>query len=222
MTASQIWARVKLNLNRTDEGIDDRIKEWVNDRQHTICREFNFHFTEIEQEAETVSGQRSYKFADIAPAYKEELKVDLKTSAGKWLHLKKSEVRDLEQRKQFKDTTETGTPTHYYVWQDAFYLFPIPDKAYTLNLKYFSYLTDLSTGTDTNGLTIHYPNVLIYAATGEGFAYFEDNEATMKYETKYANELRKMISQQVNRSYANLDLQIKPRTKYESVGYQGG
>jgi hypothetical protein len=47
-------------------------------------------------------------------------------------------------------TTSFGQPLYYAVYQQEFWLYPIPDAAYTLTLSYVKKLSTLSASTDTN------------------------------------------------------------------------
>lgn len=47
----------------------------------------------------------------------------------------------------------TGQPSHYGMFDEAIYLFPIPDAAYSLTMDYYAALSELSADGDTNAWT---------------------------------------------------------------------
>lgn len=89
------------------------------------------------------------------------------------------------------DSTETGTPAHYRVWDETFYLRPIPDSAKTLTVDGYKLPTALTTASTTLTTPKGYHTFLIdyvvaqmafkdenYTAYDRNLAKFENNLVT--------------------------------------------
>lgn len=60
-----------------------------------------------------------------------------------------------------------GVPTHYYVRNGYLYIYPVPDKAYKFELKYFKKPTALSESTDEPIFPSEYHDLLVYYTAGQ-------------------------------------------------------
>lgn len=179
MTVTAIITQVKNNLNRTDI-TDAQIYIWLNNRQRRILQLENVYFMEKTSTTSTVASQQTYT---VPTDYKDELIITLVDSDSKRSVLTK--WKGSEPEKGYTDTTKTGKPTNYWLWQDAYYLYPIPDAVYTLSLRYYYYLTDLSASNTTNELTNKFPDLLIAGATADGFTYLMETAMANDWENKY-------------------------------------
>jgi hypothetical protein len=118
--------------------------------------------------------------------YKDELIISLldgnqRTILPKW--------RSTEPERNVSVNDRQGKPNNYWIWEEAYFLEPIPDKVYTLELRYYSYLADLSATNLTNEFTKIFPDLLIAGATADCFTYlFEPTQAAI-WEQKFSTFL---------------------------------
>jgi len=207
MTVSEIIARVQANLNRAD-ATDDLVLSWLNNRQKQICNIDNFSFMEKTTTVSTISGQQNYT---LPTDYKDELHMWLVSGTTKYYLIK---WVGSEAERSYTQTDKTGKPTNYWVWDNAYWLYPIPDGVYTLKLKYYAYLDDLTNAnTEQNDLCKFWANLLINGATADGFHYFHQPDKTAEWTTKYNDELTILMRREGKKRYTFYTPRLKVRIK---------
>jgi len=207
MTSQEIIAQVKANLNRED-ATTSLVLQWLNNRQKQICNIDNFSFMEATASASTVANQQSYT---LPSDYKDELHIWLESGNIKYYLVK---WVGSEAERSYTQTDKTGRPTNYWIWDNAYWLYPIPDGVYTLKLKYYEYLPDLTdTAVEENDLCKYWADLLIYGATAEGFHYFQQPDKTAEWEQKYNNELVKLMRREGKKRYTFYSPRLRLRIK---------
>lgn len=66
----------------------------------------------------------------------------------------------------------------------------VPDEAYTIDFQYLAEFTPLSAGNQTNPVLTNDPNIYLFGALKEVFAWTGDTENQVKYEAKFINAIR--------------------------------
>lgn len=141
MTYADIQARIADELNRSDltsqiqKAIISAIKHYDQDRTW---------FNETTGTIATVAAQN---YVAVPTGYIQDDKLQI--TVGSTLYTLTKITYD---EWATKSTTSTsGQPTEYAYYQDRFYLYPTPGAIYSLTLSYTKILTELSSGSDTNG-----------------------------------------------------------------------
>lgn len=207
MISSAIIDQVYANVNRTDL-THAMILQFLNNRQDQISNFDNFSFMEKDTTTATVDGTQSYA---LPTDYKDELLVYLvsgttKKQLTKWV--------GSEAEKNFSQTTQEGEPYAYWVWDDKVWLYPIPDKVYTLTYRYYQYLTDLTdAATEENELCSRWSDLLINGATSDAFHYFLMQDKAAEWETKWSSEFAKLVRRQGKKRYTNYQPRLRMRFK---------
>ncbi len=202
MYVSTIIDQIQANLNRSD-ATDTLVLRWLNEIQHRICNIDNFSFMEKTTSFSLTANTRSYSISsNIDSKFKEELQLWIEESNKKRILTK---VRGVEAESMFIDTTKSSKPTHYWIWSDSVYFYPLPDDSYTVYVKYYAYLDDLTNSdSEPNQLCKYYPNLLIFGATAEGFHYFEMSDKAKEWYEKYRAELEVLLRRERKRLHANI------------------
>lgn len=214
MTFLEIINAVKENIEAsTFPNLEDsQIKAWINSAQRWVCEgalvtggvlvEHNFSFLETETQADTVDKQRRYELpsaADSILAFKADKNIELIDHLSYRHPLTKILKKDIEDKQEFKNLAGKGTPSHFCIEQGDLWLYKLPahasnnNQAFTINMEYFAYLTDLSADGDTNILTIKYPEVLEFKATALGFLWSKDEQVGY-YDGLAKEKLAEMIT----------------------------
>lgn len=206
MTFKQIYEEVIWNLNKekrgttpTDTELINSVKLWVNNRQLDVCKAHNFYFMQdTNPDVFTVDGDQSYLLTDFSSNYKEIVSLVLidgtkKTRLTKW--------GEGEVDSKYSKTDTKGKPTYYWTWENEVWLYPIPDAVYTLQMKSYNLLSDLSADTDENEITKRFPDVLVSGACAEGARWLQED--TSEWEQKFQNGLADMVRE--NNKRANQD-----------------
>lgn len=127
-----------------------------------VQEEYNYWFMETDDTVSLVSGTQGYAIPSL---FKMEVSFFVEDADGYYLPPLQRLTRG--QSPVTFQPTDTGTPTHYELWNGNINLFPTPDAALTLHRRYYAFLTPLVNLTDTDDLTVHGADVLIYKTAYE-------------------------------------------------------
>lgn len=118
--------------------------------------------------------------------------------SSKWFHLEKEEWDILR-----SNNLDSGRPEYYAALGDYFYLFPVPDKQYTLKLIYYQSAGDLDT--DIENRWLQYAPHLLIARVGATMAeqYLYDNQLAQRFQREEAEFAQQLYNAEVAREQAN-------------------
>lgn len=220
MALSDIRTRVANIVNRDDipDTAGGLIDTFINDAQRRICKGHNFTFMESEATTSTVDEQQDYSLPTSTGdlRFKSEISLELINSDNYRVPLKRAFKQDLEKDTDYRKSTSSSTPKKYCIQRGQIYLYPIPDHAsnsdtaWTLNLEYYGYLTDLSDDTDTNDLITDHPETVEALAASMAFRYAFEEEKAEYWEGKAADMIRDMIKEDFSNKYGNLEEGMEP------------
>jgi hypothetical protein len=112
-----------------------------------------FWFNENTDTRTTTSSTKTYTLtADTA-----EVVAVLATNNGTTYELTPGTHQEMD---AFDTSATFGQPSEWSIWNQQLRLYPTPDKAYTLTVRYQRRLGTLSATTDTNGWTTHAYDVI--------------------------------------------------------------
>lgn len=230
MTFTELREIVKSNLEGADipNLTEAMLSRWINSAQRWICQgsivsaglliQHNFSFLVTETEADTIDEQRRYDLPSASGdvlAFKSDKNIELIDYQNYRHPLTKLFKKDIEDKTKFRWLEGKGTPSHFAIEQGDIWLYPLPshstnnDTAFTINIEYYGYLTDLSADEDTNILTTSYPEVLEYKATALGFAWIKDEQAGY-YDGLAKEKLAEIITEDQGKIMIGLERGIAP------------
>lgn len=93
---------------------------------------------------------------------------------------------------------------------EMFRFSPVPDTTYTAELQYFASLTAMSAAGDTNWIMTSHPYLYLYSALAEGATHYKDYDAAQAYESRYQDELRKVMTASKRARWGSSGLTMKP------------
>lgn len=106
--------------------------------------------------------------------------------------------------------TENGTGLPYIITprNDSWFVYFIPDQAYTMKVRYFQDYTDLSADSDTNDFTTYADQLILYDALSRLQAELRQGpEMETYYTARTQDEYKHLLSQTHNRfSTGRLDI----------------
>jgi len=171
--------RIHLGDLSLDELSEDEALLLLNRSYWELLDKFPFRAKEVSAKFSTVIGERNY----IVPQPFEALRqLSIQDSSSlKWKPLTRDGIFNSEQVRD--DTTDSrGFPDSYYREGNKIRLSPIPDNVYSITMKYWTTLTDLSTNPDIS-LTI--PRVcheiVLYGGVYRGFLRLRDFTAAKEF-----------------------------------------
>ena len=165
----KLVARVKINIGRGTSNtiINDYCIEWINLVQKKICRDHNLWFM---RDAQT------YTFLEGAAS--QALPSDFKDDDSVWIKDANTEytqllpIDEMSMLREYDDTTE-AEPEYWIIDADNLILRSVPDDTYTVELKYWKYLADLTETGTANELITNFSDLLEAGATSKGFKYLQ-------------------------------------------------
>jgi len=207
---------------------DAMFNRWINSAQRWVCEgslvsggiliEHNFSFLVAETQADTTDKQRRYALptaADSILAFKADKNIELINHLSYRHPLIKVLKKDIEDNPKFRNLAGKGVPSHFCIEQSDIWLYPLPshasnnNTAFTINMEYYGYLTDLSADGDTNVLTISYPEVLEFKATALGFLWIKDEQVSL-YDGLAKEKLAEMITVDQTKKIIGLERGMRP------------
>ena len=66
----------------------------------------------------------------------------------------------------------------------------VPDEAYSVEFQYLAEFTPLSTSNQTNPVLTNEPNIYLYGALKQAFAYATDEQEALKYHTLFIDAIK--------------------------------
>ena len=149
-TFAILKARIADELARSD--LTSNINSHVLDAIKHYERE-RFWWNEKRDTASTVSGTQSYAMPDSAAEFPlifaDQLTITVNSNIYELPQLNHSELV-----RRTANASHTGHPSHWSYFQDAVWLYPIPNGVYTLTLLYVGQLAALSADADTNAWVV--------------------------------------------------------------------
>lgn len=230
-TLTDLRTRVYNNIGRDDipNTASGLIDTWINDAQRQICRAHNFAFMETKATQDTTDEQRNYALPTAGDSnwtkvpssttlrYKAEINCFLLNADSCRVPLIKGYRQHIEDRPEYRDTTNYGRPRHYSIQRGYLDLEPAPDHgcnsdtAWVIHFEYYGFLADLTVLSSSNGLTNDYPDVIETLATSLGFKYIFEAEKADFWEMKARGLIQDMITEDMVNKHGTIELGMEPR-----------
>lgn len=133
-TCSDITSQVTARLKDASIG-NTTILQFINDTNREVCNRYEWDFMQTTDSFITSASNGAYPLASIASDIQKLVNLRITTdSFENWLQPINAEQFD----RQIADPTSSveGVPSKYYMWDDVIYLYPIPNDAYTIEVRY--------------------------------------------------------------------------------------
>ena len=91
---------------------------------------------------------------------------------------------------QMRKEVSTGRPLFFTIIGDQIQLDRVPDSGYTIEIQYFRKAAPLTTLTPTNEVLTNHPSVYLFGALTALFAYTQDAEQQIKYNTMFISAIK--------------------------------
>lgn len=137
------------------------VKIWLNEALHRLRRRLRMAKNEAVSAVTTISGTDTYSLpSDCVRAH--ELR---STVTNDRYVLTEAPIEDFDAR----GSTENGKPLEWALYAGSIVLWPTPDGAYALQLRYDSDAASMSADTDVPGIDDDYVDVLVSYARSKAF-----------------------------------------------------
>ena len=193
----------------TTRNIQGLAKDAVNNAiRHILQSAQQWPFTVVVYEQVLTAGTREYDFpADLSvldyESFYTKPSTSLNTSGGALGQMDHDQYqryyRSADDQREAGDYAE---PTHVYkTQQNKFGLMPTPDKAYTVEYKYWSFPSDLSNASDTPVIPDRFKHIIIEGAMVFLMRFRSNEQAAAMHEKKFEegiNMMRRLLQQPVS------------------------
>lgn len=173
------------------------IKQFINDTQREVALKYNFPFLEASYTGSLTIDQYIYDLPTGVDTI-EGLRITAPTGSEADITDFYLPFRDFD--KKFPDPAEdnSGTPKYWTIRDQNYYLYPKPDKAYTLDIRYQKIVDTLSSDSDVPEIPERYQEILVLGALARAHK-FNDEYDLADYEDRKMEELLNELSQRSNK-----------------------
>lgn len=193
LTYLQLVNRCLRRLSQSDatdvtslSGQSQIVADAINEAQTELWKEENWYSLYKTTTFATVASTGTYDIATIASDWGRVLDM-IDTTNNRVLIEDITRVFDEDD----PDADYTGTPTHFTVEGANFRLYPIPNGAYTIRLRYYQIPDTLSANSDTYDLPYECENCLIQFALATTYEYLNKFDNADRAWIKYGQHLKK-------------------------------
>lgn len=156
-----------------------RINQWINDAENEIARRVDYYINENSETISTISGTNLYSL----PANFARVRELFATDVGQIIQPVGLRALDAS------NPTVTGRPYAYALDSASVHLYPTPDSAYTLELRYWTLPPALVNDTDTPTLPADYHKLLWIYATWQCYEADDDAQMGQYWENRFEKTL---------------------------------
>lgn len=197
---------IQLRTEVLNHGFDpnvfsSRINQYINDALNLVCRRVDYYVDEVAYDFTTTANTSTYPL----PANWARMRSlrDTNRQAELWAVL----LRDIDR----SDVT-TGQPVFYAMNGAGVQLFPIPDGAYSLELRYWTMPPALVNDTDVPTVPADWHHMLWVYATWMCYEAEDDAQMGQYWMQRFQNELAQFAADQ---KFPNSDMPTQARGMWD-------
>lgn len=190
---SDIVTRVQKRVRDTNYSSSD-IKAFINDAQRAVFNEYDLRFMETSQSYTLGVGVQDITNGSGLPSnFVSPLSIQI-TTADYERDLIYVDYKELDTLYPNQSDDTANTPSYWYVYGNTISVYPEPDQAYTVRLRYIKEPTALSGDADVPEIPSEFEELLIY---GAGYRVFEEKDMDDKagvFEAKYDRQVQMLVA----------------------------
>lgn len=172
------------------------IKNYLNDTQNDVFNEYRLPFMETTQNYTLTTGVSDITNGSGLPSnYVQAIEI-IVTTAGREAVLPYSNVRTIDSDHPDADdetVNPRGAPSEWYFYGETIRVFPEPDDAYTLTLRYYKKPTLLSADADVPDIPSEFEELLVVGAAYRVMQVKDNYDQAGVLENKYDELLQKLV-----------------------------
>lgn len=189
--------RTKVRQRVRDTSYDStEITNYINDAQNDVFNEYRLPFMEATQDYTLTTGVADITNGVGLPT-NFVLPIDLMLTAnGQEKLLTPRDVREMDYLyPDYESSTSypSSAPTNWYKYGQTIRVFPEPDQAYTVTLRYFKKPTLLSADADVPSLPSEFEELLVIGASYRVLQVKDNYDQAGILENKYREMLDKLV-----------------------------
>lgn len=172
------------------------IKSYINDCQNDVYNEYRLPFMQTTQNYTLTPNVSDITNGSGLPDnYVQALDIVM-TSAGRETVLKYEDVRSIDSLYPDADDTTinpANVPSKWYFYADTIRVFPVPNDAYTITLRYYKKPTELSADADVPEIPSEFQELLIVGAAYRILQVKDNYDQAGIHQNKYDELLQKLV-----------------------------
>ena len=172
------------------------IANYINDTQNDVFNEYVLPFMETTQGYTLTANVSDITNGSNLPTnYVQAIDLIL-TTAGREKILPYMDIREIERRYPDPDDTTTNpanVPMYWYYYGETIRVYPKPDSAYTLTLRYYKKPTLLSADEDVPEIPSEFAELLVCGAAYRVLQVKDNYDQAGILENKYNELLQKLV-----------------------------
>lgn len=197
------------------------IKDFINDTQNDVFNEYRLPFMQATQPYTLEPDVSDITNGLELPAnFVQAIDLTL-TSSGKERLLEYKDVREIDGFYPDPDDTAVntaGVPDQWYIYGQIIKVFPVPDEAYTVSLRYYKKPTLLTADADVPEIPSEFEEVLVVGAAYRVMQVKDNYDQAGILQNKYDEVLQKLV---VKYSLAQVGAVTRMRINRRAVGKTG-
>lgn len=212
-TVSKVQQRIR------DTGYSSsEIKNYINDAQNDVFNEYRLPFMQDSQDYTLTASNSDIASGSGLPAnYVQAFSISLTTSGRE----KELPYRPTEQVDQINpDPTDTtaypsNVPQYWYYYEDTIRVFPAPNEAYTLTMRYWKKPTELTADADVPEIPSEFQELLVVGASYRVMQVKDNYDQAGILQNKNDEILQKLV---VKYSVKQTGLPVRMRINRNAMG----
>lgn len=212
--------------------IQDRVRDasyppttiygYINDTQNAVANEYDLMFWEATPQTYTlgVGVQDVTNGAGLPTGFIRPLNIRI-TTLGSVRTLVYIDYRDLEELHPNQENDSAGTPRFWTRYGNTVSVYPKPDQAYTVKMRWMRMPTQLSADADVPEIPFSFEELLIY---GGGQRVFEDKDMESKadnFQNKVTLETTKLVNKYAIKDPYTVQIANQPRRRRHASSFSG-
>ncbi len=172
------------------------IKNYLNDTQNDVFNEYRLPFMQTTQTYTLTTNVSDITNGSGLPADYAQAVDLLLTSAGREQVLPYVDIREIDALYPDADDTTVhpaSAPTCWYYYANTIRVYPAPNAAYTLTLRYYKKPTLLSADADIPSIPSQFEELLVVGAAYRVLQVKDNYDQAGILENKYTEQLDKLV-----------------------------
>lgn len=193
---SDIVTKVQQRVRDTSYSSTE-IKNYINDTLNDVYNEYRLPFMQTTQTYTLTVGVSDITNGSSLPTNFVQAIDLVLTTSGREQVLPYWDIRDVEATYPDPDDTSAHpaiTPILWYMYGQTAKVFPVPDSAYTLTLRYYKKPTMLSADADVPSLPSEFEELLVVGAAFRVLQVKDNYDQAGVLENKYGELLDKLVN----------------------------
>lgn len=193
--SSDIVTKVQQRIRDTGYSSSE-IQNYINDTQNDVFNEYRLPFMQTTQNYTLTQGVSDITNGTGLPSnFVQAIDLTL-TSLGREKVLPYRDFKWVDDTTPDPDDTtthSTNVPEYWYKFGDTIKVYPVPDAAYTLTLRYYKKPTLLSSDADVPDIPSEFEELLVSGAAYRVLQVKDNYDQAAIHENKYNELLQKLV-----------------------------